>query len=236
MAAVEEDEVRGDQALPELHRPEDFVGTDDHPVAVRALGLLVEAPVRRDVDDPVVLPEELVEHACGLIGARLRAVVEDAPAVDVEPGFAERVGDERRLLDGAGQTGQEAGWVPDDERVVGHGAQDLAGSVERTWLELPQESGAQRERPAAPTRGVPAGDHLPRDPRRRLVDEQVQVVEGLQLELGFVREQQLEERVVGLRVGVLILDGGAYVAVDLAEHDIHLEVAGLCPPAHARRT
>ena len=60
----------------------------------------------------------------------------------------------------------------------------------------------------------------------------MQVVERLQLELGFVREQQLEERVVGLRVGVLILDGGAYVAVDLAEHDVHLEVAGLCPPAH----
>ena len=82
VAAVEEDQIGGDQALPELHRPQDLVGADDDPVAQRILGIGVEAPVRRDVDDAVVVPEELVEQPGLLSFGRLPVVVVDARVHD----------------------------------------------------------------------------------------------------------------------------------------------------------
>ena len=82
VAAVEEDQIGGDQALPELHRAEDLVGADDDAVAQRVLGLGVEAPVPGDVDDAVVLPEELVEQPGRLSLDRAPVVLVDARVHD----------------------------------------------------------------------------------------------------------------------------------------------------------
>ena len=140
VAAVEEDQIGGDKALPELHRPQDLVGADDDAVAQRVLGLGVEAAMPGDVDDAVVVPEELAEQPGRLSLGGAAFVLVDA-RVDDEAGLSEHVGNELGLLSSPGEARQIAGRVTDDERMVGDGPQDLPGDLPLPRLQLAKEPG-----------------------------------------------------------------------------------------------